>query len=339
VTAPISDDHRSGRPLTTAHGEARRRGRGEGGLHFSTARNRWIATASIGYDASGKRITRRASGKTKTEARDKLKEMIRDLDDGLPVASDNYTVADAVTYWLNYGLSKKAPRTIANYTCMANEHIIPSLGKRKLRQLSAEDVDRWLAVKAKTLSTRSLQLIHSILSRSIRYAQARDKVKRNVAALCDIPSGQPGRPSKALTFAQVQAVLAAAVDAPLNAYIVLSLLIGARTEELRALRWDHVVAYNEDSEKWLSVITAGWEHKQFAIYVWRSDRATGDTKTPKSRRSLKLPEWCVDALMKHQHRQRAARGGTEQTETDLVFATRAGSRSRRAMSGATSARY
>jgi hypothetical protein len=33
-------------------------------------RQRWIATVTIGYDGRGKRITRRASGKTKTETKD-----------------------------------------------------------------------------------------------------------------------------------------------------------------------------------------------------------------------------------------------------------------------------
>lgn len=42
------------------------------------------------------------------------------------------------------------------------------------------------------------------------------------------------------------------------------------------------------------------------------------------RRSLGMPEWCVAALARHMERQQAARGGKEQTETDLVFATRAG---------------
>ena len=34
-----------------------------------------IATVTIGYDARGKRITRKASGKIRTEAKDKLKEL------------------------------------------------------------------------------------------------------------------------------------------------------------------------------------------------------------------------------------------------------------------------
>jgi integrase len=67
---------------------------------------------------------------------------------------------------------------------------------------------------------------------------ARDKVKRNVVELRSIPQGQAGRPSKALTFAQAKAVLEVASGTSMRAYVVLALLTGARTEELRALTWD-----------------------------------------------------------------------------------------------------
>ncbi len=59
----------------------------------------------------------------------------------------------------------------------------------------------------------------------------------------------------------------------LHAYIVVSLLTGARTEELRALTWSHV----------------DFEATPPVIMVWRSVRAGGDTKTRKSRRTLELP--------------------------------------------------
>lgn len=53
------------------------------------------------------------------------------------------------------------PTTGTISTCMilSNTRIIPSLGARKLRDLSAEDVERWLADKAATLSTRTLPLL------------------------------------------------------------------------------------------------------------------------------------------------------------------------------------
>ena len=49
-----------------------------------------------------------------------------------------------------------------------------------------------------------VQRLLSILRQSIRRAQARDPVKRNVALLCDLPKGQPGRPSKSLTREQAE---------------------------------------------------------------------------------------------------------------------------------------
>lgn len=83
---------------------AERRERGEGGLSWDESRQRWTATASLGHDPAGKRIVKKARGRTKTEAKNKLKEMLRDLDDGLATAPSNYTVGDAVREWLQYGL-------------------------------------------------------------------------------------------------------------------------------------------------------------------------------------------------------------------------------------------
>ena len=40
----------------------------------------------------------------------------------------------------------------------------------------------------------------------------------------------------------------------------MSLLTGLRTEEVRALRWDHVVAWVED--QWQPVSEAGFDHEQ-----------------------------------------------------------------------------
>jgi hypothetical protein len=54
-------------------------------------------------------------------------------------------------------------------------------------------------------------------------------------ALVDPPKGQQaGRPSKSLTLEQTVALMAAAKGTALEAYIVLSLLSGVRTEEARA---------------------------------------------------------------------------------------------------------
>ncbi|MER7500674.1 site-specific integrase [Nonomuraea pusilla] len=292
----------------------KRRSRGDGGLHWDDKRQRWIATASLGYDPSGKRIVKRGSGKTKTEAKNKLKEVLRDYEDGLAIAPADYTVERAVNDWLAYGLNGRDPATVKTCTILCRTHIIPGLGARKLRDLSAEDVDKWLATKAKTLSTRTLQGLHGCLNRAIKRAMARDKVKRNVVSLCSVPKGKEGRPSKALTFAQAEAVLKAAESSRMYAYIVLSLLTGARTEELRALTWDHV-----DLDGAPEASPPIPPH----VAVWRSVRAGGDTKTRKSRRTLALPKRCVNLLRQHREVQQHEQGDSW-SERGLVFASATG---------------
>lgn len=287
-----------------------RRSRGDGGLSWDDSRNRWIASVTVGYTPQGKRIVKRGSGKTKTEAQRKLREIIRDYEDGTVTDGKSYAVAQAVTDWLKFGQSGRAGETIERNTILANTHIIPSLGARKLRELTADEVDQWLAEKAKILSTDTLHKLHSILRRSVTRAQAREKVKRNVVLLCDIPQGLDGRPSKSLTFHQAEALLAAAEDTPMHAYIVVSLLTGARTEELRPLTWPHV----------------SLDSVPPFIEVWHSVRAKGETKTLKSRRSLELPQRCVDVLRLHRARQDEIResAGARWHNNDLVFASAVG---------------
>lgn len=288
----------------------KRRSRGDGGLHWDEARQRWIASITVGYTPAGKRIVKKASGKTKTAAKDKLKQIIRDYEDGLLVTTTGYTVKDAVQNWLDFGLSGRDPATVEKCTILATKHIISALGARKLVDLTADDVDRWLADKAKDLSTRTLRELRSILVRSITRAQARDKVKRNVVLLCEIPKGRDGRPSKSLTLDQAEAVLKASEGTALHAYVVLSLLLGARTEELRALTWSHV----------------SMDTTPPSIMVWRSVREGGDTKTKKSRRTLAMPRRCVDALKLHRERQEVAKkaAGVSWQDNDLVFASKVG---------------
>jgi integrase len=294
-----------------------RRSKGDGGLHWDETRKRWIATASLGYDPAGKRIVKRGSGRTKTEAKTKLKEIIRDYEDGLAIAPTNYTVEDAVRDWLRWGLGGRDEGTVTTNTFLCEGHIIPYLGARRLRDLSAEDVEKWLEGRAKVLSTSTLRKVHSALNRAINRAMARDKVKRNVVMLCSVPEGRPGRPSNALTFVQAEAVLSACEGTEMHAYIVLALLTGARTEELRALVWEDVdLLGNPESDPPIPPHVA----------VWRSVRVGGDTKTRKSRRTLALPGRCIDALSVHRRLQVLHRltAGEAYAGSRLVFCTSSG---------------
>jgi integrase len=87
-------------------------------------------------------------------------------------------------------------------------------------------------------------------------------VGRNVAALVKPPKGQRGgRPSKSLTLEQAVSLMAAAQGTRLEAYVILSLRSGVRTEEARALRWNHgwSGSAGSGSRSWMpGFITSRW---------------------------------------------------------------------------------
>src|SRR5260370_272100 len=122
-------------------------------------------------------------------------------------------------------------------------------------------------------SSRTVQITRNCMVRAITHAQANDHVVRNVAALVkEAPQGQGnGRPSKSLTPEQAVALLGAAKNlgdgkpSRLETYILLCLMTGIRTEEVRALRWDHVDLDNA------------------TVAVWRSVRAHGGARSAVSR--------------------------------------------------------
>jgi integrase len=144
-----------------------------------------------------------------------------------------------------------------------------------------------------------------------------NKVKRNVVELATLPQGREGRGSKSLTLAQASSILDAVEGTKMHAYVVVSLLTGARTEELRALLWDDMdLAGRPEAEPPVPPSMA----------VWRSVRATGDTKTRLSRRTLALPARCVEVLLAHREAQDRVRlfAGKKWIEMGLVFTTRIG---------------
>jgi len=149
-----------------------------------------------------------------------------------------------------------------------------------------------------------------LLNNAVKRAVARDLVERNVVEFATTPRGTAGRKSKSLSEKQALDVLAMTKGHWMYPYIVVSMLVGIRTEEMRALTWDHVD---------LSATPP-------VIEVWRSVRRSGATKTKKSRRTLAIPDVAVEALRRRKREQETdrARAGADWVQTGYVFTTSVG---------------
>jgi integrase len=293
---------------------AKRRGHGEDAIYWDESKGRWYGSVSLGFDSGGKRLRRKVSGKTKTEVKDKLKELHSDLDAGVQTSA-SYTVAQAVSDWMREGRDGRSPSTVRRDERILRP-MLTLIGSIPLHALRTHDVRQALSELAASRSSATVALAHNCLVRAIRHAESGDHVRRNVAALVKPPPGQAGRPSRAMTADQAAALLRVAQDDEyLGAYVILSLTTGIRTEEARALRWDRV---SLDVDPGAGV--------QPYMAVWRSVRAGSDTKTERSRRTLGLPQSAVAALREQRKRQAVARlaAGELWQDHGLVFTSSTG---------------
>lgn len=192
---------------TTREPKKRRRDRGDGTIAWDEANKCYVGRISLGYNHDGTRNRPTVWGRTKTEVKEKLDKLREEINAGVRTPA-TYTVELCVKDWLDS--IERDPHTMETLTGQAKNWIYPKIGATKLRDFTATDADNFFKELGQVLSKRTLMMIKSTLRRSIRRAQVHNLIARNVVELIDLPSGQPGRPSRAMTQAQASKVLKAA---------------------------------------------------------------------------------------------------------------------------------
>jgi hypothetical protein len=96
-----------------------------------------------GSGSGGKRLRRKVSGKTKTEVKDKLKDLHSDLDAGVQT-SPSYTIEQAVTDWMREGRDGRSPSTLRRDERILRP-ILAIIGGIPLHALRTHDVRRALS--------------------------------------------------------------------------------------------------------------------------------------------------------------------------------------------------
>jgi hypothetical protein len=157
-----------------------RRRRGEDGISFEhrgpcrdPQRHRhcpglWRGEVSLGYTEGGKRNRRKVSGTTKAAVVDKLRELHKELDQGIVPKTGyaNHTVRQAAEDWLANGLDGRAAKTIKKNQNVL-EPILKVIGPRRLRELTAGDVRQALPKMAADYPSAAVTMGHLALKRAI----------------------------------------------------------------------------------------------------------------------------------------------------------------------------
>ena len=120
---------------------SKRRGQGEDSIYWDASKNRFVGAVSLGFSPSGTRIRKKVVGRTKTEVRDKLKDLHKQVESGLRPRR-RYTVGDALDDWLAVGVDGLSARTVTLYRDTIAKALREELGTVRLTELTAGDVQR-----------------------------------------------------------------------------------------------------------------------------------------------------------------------------------------------------
>jgi integrase len=289
-----------------------RRGSGEGSITRRKG-GLYMARYTVQTAAGTKRPA--LHGKTRQEVAEKLTKAMADRNSGLVFDSASMTLAEYMSRWLRDSVKGSVkPKTFESYEWLVRKHIVPALGRVKVKALSPAHLQGFYHSKLEAgLSPRTVQYLHAVLHRALKQALRWGLVPRNAAEAVDPPKPQKDE-IKPLSRGEARRLLDAAHADRLEALYVLTIHCGLRQGELLGLRWEDV-----DLE-------AGMLQVRRTLTVTKDGPAFTPPKTAKSRRSVKLTIRAVEALREHLQHQLAEieKMGDLCRDDGLIFSTTVG---------------
>lgn len=245
----------------------RRRSHGSGSV-YQRADGRWMGTIEAGFTSSGARRRVAVTAKTKAECRKKLVAKQNQIAaEGLPSVSARVTVQQWSVTWLEMTQMTLRPRPWATGRSAVKQWIIPTIGHKRLEQLSPADIRAVAQAQRKAGRSSSTALrTHVVLTSMLRAAIAEGhQVPRRVLEVKAPAKAVSDR--TAMSIPEALAMLQVASHLPHGSRWAMAFLHGMRQGELLGLTWDNV-----DLDAGL--VTVRWE-LQALPYVEPRNPASG----------------------------------------------------------------
>jgi integrase len=272
----------------------------------------------IGYRGSyfapdGQR--RYVSAKNKGDAERALRQAMTDADRGLLFEAGILTVEEYMIRWLADSVRGTVRRTtFERYEQITRKHIVPEVGRVKLKALTPAHVRGLYRKKLEAgLSARTVQYVHVTLHKALKQAVSDGLIPRNSTEAVNPPQVRREE-MRPLTAEQVRMLLDAAKGDRLEALYVSAVTTGLRQGELLGLKWDDVD------------LDTGTLQVRRTLTTAKDGPVLSAPKTKGSRRSVKLSQTALEALRSHlaRHLEEIDRVGSLWRENGLIFASETG---------------
>lgn len=292
----------------------------------------WYAVVYDGVNPATGQYRRRwvQAGTRRSDAEKVLAELVKRSHQGETVVAEKLTLGEYLTErWLPVQEARVRRSTYESYRRNIDLHVVPALGKRRLDQLSPDDIDLFYAallkngnkrrpstkgadtasVEPRGLAPKSVHNIHVMLNKALSDAARKGTVVRNVVALADAPSLQARKRHevKAWDIDQLVTFLDAIAAHRFGAAFYLAANTGMRRGEILGLRWRDL-----DLEARRVSVRQALVSVAYKVSI-------SDVKTGTSRRTIDIEDDVVEVMRRWRGQRRLERGGVDPAGDDLVF--------------------
>ena len=291
-----------------------RRSPGDGSI-FQRSDGRYIGRLVVnGHRHQVSDITRRGAVL-------RLGELRRGIERGAP-PSDRRTLADYLTWWQAEMRATIAPRSRDKDAQRIRSHILPALGGQRLGMLTPAHIQSFqTALQRRGLADTTVHGVMTTLGVALNDAVRLELIERNPMSRVRVVRERPAA-VRPLPPREARAILGAFRGHRFEAAVVLALTLALRQGEILGLRWSDI----DPDFRHLRLAGALKRVPAEARVPGQGNLGWGDTKTPKSARTLPLPSLTVEALRQRRERQAEERlfAGDGWIDTGFVFTVRTG---------------
>ena len=188
---------------------------------------------------------------TPDQARHEAKRVLGEVAAGKDPAEDRTqarqakTVAELCELYLSEGVATKKVPTVAKDRGRIELHVKPLLGRRRARDITQDDIERFMNAVAKRhgkgAASRTVGMLGGIFSFAVRKKLCTQNPVHGVARF---PDRKVERFLSPAELARLGETLAAAEQGGVNPYAVAAIRMlmftGCRKAEILTLRWDHI---------------------------------------------------------------------------------------------------